>query len=105
MTTETIMFGTMTVLNLVGAVLLMLGMHSYQLRKISPWYKIALACAVFGLVWQAVRNAAFIITGVPTANNVIPFWYMKDLSWVIMGLYFGYLFKNKDLTVTKKKVE
>lgn len=103
MTTETIMFTTMTVLNVIGAVLLMLGMHSDQLKHISKFYKLALACGVFGLVWQASRNAAFIITGVPTANNVIPFWYMKDLAWVIMGGYFGYLFYTKELTHTDTK--
>lgn len=103
MTSESVMFITMSVLNMMGAILLMLGMHSYQLRNISIWYKIALACAVFGLVWQAVRNTAFVITGVSTPNNIIPFWYMKDLAWVIMGGYFGYLMYNKELTITNKK--
>lgn len=103
MTTESIMFITTAVLNMIGAALLMMGLHSDQLQNISKVYKFAIACAVFGLVWQSVHNVAFVITGAATANNIVPFWYLKDLAWVVMGGYFGYLMYNKELTVTNKQ--
>lgn len=99
MTADSILLVVMSILNMLGAVMLLAGMQSYQLQKIGKVYKVILAMAIFGLMWQAMHDSVELIIGIQHPNTIIPFWYLKDLAWTVMGVYFGYLFYKKELTI------
>lgn len=102
MTTGFVIFAIMSVLNIAGALLIVLALFSDELENMNKMCKLALMLAAFSLVWQSIKNTSLLIAGIPISGE-IPFWYLKDLSWVIIGLYFGYLIKNKQLTVKESR--
>jgi hypothetical protein len=99
MNTEYLMFLVMSIANITGGTFLVLALFSKELLMISKVYKVAILMASFGLFWQAFRNIYFLTTGVAMLDTDFPLWYLKDLGWVIMGSYFAYLFKNKELNI------
>jgi hypothetical protein len=99
MNTEYLMFLVMSIANIAGGTFLLLALFSKELLMISKVYKVAILMASFGLFWQAFRNIYFLTTGVAMLDTDFPLWYLKDLGWVIMGSYFAYLFKNKELNI------
>ena len=100
---EYTVFLVMTVANVLGAIMLLLGLFADELENISKFYKAAFIFGATGLMWQAFRNGVYLLTGTAMSDSELPLWYLKDLGWVVIGFYFAYLMKNKELTLNHKE--
>ena len=100
---EYTVFLVMTVTNVIGAVMLLIGLFADELENISKFYKAAFIFGATGLMWQAFRNGVYLLTGESLSDTELPFWYLKDLGWVVIGFYFAYLMKTKELTLNHKE--
>ena len=83
-------FAILTVTNLAAAFIIYAGAMSDRMRLYPTWHKVGLIFAATGLVFQAVRNIQFLVTGVSPSDSDLPFWALKDIGISLIAFFYVY---------------
>jgi hypothetical protein len=84
----TIAFAALTVIDLAAAGIIFAGALNERMRLYPTWHKVGLILASFGLVSQGLRNIHFLVTGLSPADDMLPFWVLKDLGIAVIAFYY-----------------
>jgi hypothetical protein len=83
-------FVILTVTNLAAAFIIYAGAMSDRMRTYPAWHKVGLILAATGLVFQAVRNIQFLVTGVSPSDADLPLWALKDIGISVVAFFYGW---------------
>jgi hypothetical protein len=90
-----LLFFTVTVFDIVGAIIIAMSMFSPALQYYSKGFKAGLVLAMLGLLGQAFRNYVYLTTGVSPTDAEVPLWAFKDLGISVFAISWLW-FKMKD---------
>lgn len=92
-------FATFT--NVFAAFWILAALFTPRLQAMPKWHIAGLAVGAMGLIWQAVRNVWFLVTGESMADNDMPAWYLKDLGYFLIAAHSVWLVVGKKLDLSK----
>jgi hypothetical protein len=83
-------FITLTIINILAAVIIFVGALSERMRLYPSWHKVGLITAGLGLVFQAGRNVQFLATGISPTDIDLPVWVLKDIGIALIAFYYAH---------------
>ena len=87
MTGEQAFFIFATTVNFLTAFWILAALFTDRLQRLPRWHLMGLAVGCLGLLFQAMRNLQFLITGVSPEDADLPVWFLKDMGYALIAFH------------------
>jgi hypothetical protein len=84
---EVIFFVFATVVNLITAFWIMGALFTDRLQRLPKWHMMGLSIGALGLIFQALRNIQFLLTGESPSDAELPIWFLKDMGYALIAFH------------------
>jgi hypothetical protein len=85
MNSETVFFVFATTVNFLTATWILAALFTDRVQRMPRWHLMGLAVGCLGLLFQAMRNLQFLVTGVSPTDSDLPFWFLKDMGYALIA--------------------
>jgi hypothetical protein len=91
MTGEQAFFIFATTVNFLTAFWILAALFTDRLQRLPRWHLMGLAVGCLGLLFQAMRNLQFLMTGVSPEDADLPIWFLKDMGYALIAFHSVWL--------------
>jgi len=84
MTVEQAFFIFATAVDFLTAFGIIGALFTDRMQRLPRWHLMGLSVGSLGLIFQALRNIEFLVTGVSLCDNETPSWFLKDMGYAII---------------------
>jgi hypothetical protein len=99
---EVIFFVFATVVNLITAFWIMGALFTDKLQRLPKWHMMGLSIGALGLIFQALRNIQFLLTGESPSDADLPIWFLKDMGYALIAFHSIWLVIQGKLKLNEK---
>lgn len=87
MTSEQAFFIFATAVDFVAAFWILGALFTDRLQRLPRWHLMGLSVGALGLVFQAMRNIQFLMTGISPSDVDLPIWFLKDMGYALIAFH------------------
>lgn len=87
MNSEQAFFVFATAVDFVAAFWILGALFTDRLQRLPRWHLMGLSVGALGLLFQAMRNIQFLMTGISPSDANLPIWFLKDMGYALIAFH------------------